>query len=205
MDKSQRLETINNLKLAIELAGDGGPQPFTSEEYKLMYELMDELEKQESLKYTDNSILYISEDDTDDFFVDSTIRENYEKIIGKCFINKPIGCAVKIIGLPVKGVRNWDGGYDYCNFIYERFDKYQFSGWEIEDYNWLQEQTEPEYENCKLTPYANINIASENMFHVGKNGNLYTTVDCGDEWYEFTEISNEEFEKIRNEAIEISD
>ena len=104
--------------------------------------------------------------------------------------------------MPVKGVRNWDGGYDYCNFIYERFDEYKFSGWEIEDYNWLQEQTEPEYENCKLTPYANINIASENMLLVGKNGNLYTTVDCGDEWYEFTEISNEEFEKIRNEAIE---
>jgi hypothetical protein len=46
-----------------------------------------------------------------------------------------------------------------------------------------------------------MNIASENMFHLGKNGNLYTTVNCGNEWYELTEFSNEEFEKIRNEAI----
>ena len=86
MDNSQRLETINNLKLAIELAGDGGPQPFTSEEYKLMYELIDELEKQESLKYTDNSIIYISEDDTYDFFADE--YDEYARVIGKCFLNK---------------------------------------------------------------------------------------------------------------------
>ena len=85
-------------------------------------------------------------------------------------------------------------------FIYEKFENNIF-GWEPEDYIWLQEQTDEMYKQYKITPYAEINNASENMFHVGKNGNLYTTVDCSNEWYEFTEISNEEFEKIRNEAI----
>lgn len=46
-----------------------------------------------------------------------------------------------------------------------------------------------------------MNIASEEMFHVGKNGKIYTTVSCDDEYYEFTEITVDEFEKIRNEAI----
>jgi hypothetical protein len=86
-------------------------------------------------------------------------------------------------------------------FIYEKFIKEEFGGWQVEDYIWLQEQDKPRYEKHKITPYANMNIGSENMFHLGKNGKLYTTVECGDEWYEYHEISNEEFEKIREEAI----
>ena len=195
MDNSQRLETINNIKLAIELAGDGGPQPFTSEEYKLMYELIDELEKQESLKDTDNSIIYISEDDTYDFFAGE--YDEYARVIGKCFLNKELGVAVKILLVPDED----DYNLNTYEFIYEKFENNLF-GWEPEDYIWLQEQTDEMYKQYKITPYAELNNASENMFHVGKNGNLYTTVDCSNEWYEFTEISNEEFEKIRNEAIE---
>lgn len=194
MDNSQRLETINNLKQAIELAGDGGPQPFTSEEYKLMYELIDELEKQESLKYTDDSIIYISEDDTDDFFAYE--YDEYAKVIGKCFFNKELGVAVKILLVPDED----DYNLNTYEFIYEKFGNNAF-GWEPEDYIWLQEQTDEMYNQYKITPYAEINNASENMFHVGKNGNLYTSVDCSDEYYEYTEITADEFEKIRNEAI----
>ena len=50
-------------------------------------------------------------------------------------------------------------------------------------------------------PVPFTNIGSEGMFHLGKNGKLYTSVSCGDEWYEYHEISNEEFERIREEAI----
>lgn len=195
MKQCEKERAISCMKNAIELAGDGGPQPFTSEEYKLMYELMDELEKQESLKYTGNSIRYISEDDTDDFFADE--YDEYAKVIGKCFFNKELEVAVKILLVPDED----DYNLDTYEFIYEQFENNAL-GWEPEDYIWLQEQTDEMYNQYKITPYANINNASENMFHVGKNGNLYTSVDCGDEWYEFTEITVDEFEKIRNEAIE---
>jgi hypothetical protein len=43
MEQCERKRAISCLKLAIELAGDGGPQPFTDVEYKLMYQLLDEL------------------------------------------------------------------------------------------------------------------------------------------------------------------
>lgn len=45
MEQCEKERAISCMKLAIELAGDGGPQPFTDEEYKLMYQLLDELFK----------------------------------------------------------------------------------------------------------------------------------------------------------------
>ena len=39
-----RIEIINLLRLAIELAGDGGPAPFTSEEYDEMNNFLNQLE-----------------------------------------------------------------------------------------------------------------------------------------------------------------
>lgn len=131
---------------------------------------------------------YINEDDVDDFFDDEKITKELE---GKCFINRKIGVAVKILYVPTEGSRE---------FVYERLDNTVF-GWSFEDYIWLQEQSEPEYEALKLTPYANLNIASENMFLLGNNGKLYTTVDCGDLWYEYVELSTEKFEKYRREAM----
>lgn len=132
---------------------------------------------------------YINEDEADDFFVDENITKELE---GKCFINRKIGVAVKILNVPTEGSRE---------FVYERLEETSF-GWSFEDYIWLQEQSEPKYEVLKLTPYANLNIASENMFLLGNNGKLYTTVDCGDLWYEYSEFSNEEFEKYRKEAFD---
>ena len=38
-------EIINLLRTAIELAGDGGPAPFTEEEYTEMYKFLDKLEE----------------------------------------------------------------------------------------------------------------------------------------------------------------
>ena len=36
---------INLLREAVELAGDGGPSPFTDNEYKEMYKFLADLEK----------------------------------------------------------------------------------------------------------------------------------------------------------------
>ena len=195
MRKNERVEAIAHLRLAIELAGDGGMTPFTDEEYELMYQLLDEMssDDEEDTSTNDNTVVVVSEDDFDDFFADD--YEDYKKIVGKCFINEEIGVAVKILEIPN------DEYYEIepYEFIYERCDNW-IDGWNFEDYNWLQEHTGV-YEKYKITPYANMNIAREGMFHLGKNGRLYTNISCDDEYYEFTEITSDEFENIRNEAM----
>jgi hypothetical protein len=46
MKECEKERAISCMKLAIELAGDGGIAPFTDVEYYLMNQLLDELEKQ---------------------------------------------------------------------------------------------------------------------------------------------------------------
>ena len=43
MTQEEKERAIACIKLAIELAGDGGPMPFTEEEYELMYRFLDEM------------------------------------------------------------------------------------------------------------------------------------------------------------------
>ena len=195
MKHCEKERAIAYIRLAIKLVGDRGVAPFTDEEYELMYQLLDEMSSadEEDTSANDNTVVVVSEDDVDNFFADD--YEDYKKIMDKCFINESIGIAVKILEIP-------DDEYyqiEPYEFIYERCDNW-IDGWNFEDYNWLQEQTGV-YEKYKITPYANMNIASEGMFHLGKNGRLYTSVACDDDYYEFTEITADEFEKIRNEAI----
>lgn len=45
MTKAEKERAIACIKLAIELAGDGGPMPFTEKEYELMYCFLDEKNK----------------------------------------------------------------------------------------------------------------------------------------------------------------
>jgi hypothetical protein len=195
MKHCEKERAIAYIRLAIKLVGDRGVAPFTDEEYELMYQLLDEMSSadDEDTSANDNTVVVVSEDDVDNFFADD--YEDYKKIMGKCFINESIGIAVKILEIPN------DEYYQIepYEFIYERCDNW-IDGWNFEDYNWLQEQTGV-YEKYKITPYANMNIASEGMFHLGKNGRLYTSVACDDDYYEFAEITADEFEKIRNEAI----
>jgi hypothetical protein len=192
MKQCEKERAISCLKLAIELAGDGGMTPFTDVEYNLMNQLLDDISGNTN-NDSDNKIVVVN--DAEEFFVDNTY-DAYKVLKGKCFIIK--GCmAIKVLDVPNDEYDNIDS----YEFIYEKFDLVNDSDWEPEYYNWLQEQTEDKYKKYKITQYSNMNIASEDMFHLGKNGKLYTTVDCGDEYYEFAEITKEQFEEIRNEAI----
>ena len=164
-------------------------EPFVQENYQIVEKEFDIVFKEDN----NTSIITINEDELDDFFTDD--GKDYINILEKAFINEEIGVAIKVVGYPMSSLD--DKLYE---FVYERFE-YMVDGWEVEDYIWLQEQDNDKYNKMKLTPYANLNIASENMFHLGKNGKLYTTVDCGDEWYEYHEITEEQFQKIRTEAL----
>lgn len=46
MSKITRTEALSLIGQAISLASDGGPDPFTKEEYDAMYDLLDEIEKE---------------------------------------------------------------------------------------------------------------------------------------------------------------
>lgn len=195
MNHCEKERAIAYIRLAIKLAKDGGMTPFTDEEYELMYQLLDEMSSadEETTSTNNDTVVVVSEDDVDNFFADD--YEDYKKIMGKCFINERLGIAVKIFEIP-------DDEYyqiEPYEFIYERVDGW-IDGWNFEDYNWLQEHTDM-YEKYKITPYANMNIAREGMFQLGKNGRLYTNISCDDAYFEFTEITADEFENIRNEAI----
>ena len=195
MNNCEKERAIAYIRLAIKMAGDREMTPFTDEEYELMYQLLDEMSSadEETTSTNDNAVVVVSEDDVDNFFADD--YDDYKKIMGKCFINERLGIAVKMLEIP-------DDEYyqiDPYEFIYERFDEW-YNGWVPENYNWLQERTGV-YEKYKITPYANMNIAREGMFLLGKNGRLYTNISCDDAYYEFIEITEDEFENIRNEAI----
>lgn len=191
MEQYERERAISCLKLAIELAGDGGMTPFSDKEYELMTKFLEEIDAPLFTKEYNEGIICVDEDNHEEFFTHDYI--DYKKIVGKCFINERIGIAVKILEV--------SDDFEPYEFIYERFDKWS-DGWVPEDYIWLQDQTKENYEKLKLTPYANMNIASEDMFKLGKNGKLYTSVACDGDYYVFHEITVDEFEKIRNEAIE---
>ena len=45
-DKTEKERAIDCIRLAIELAGDGGTMPFTEKEYELMYRFLDEISKE---------------------------------------------------------------------------------------------------------------------------------------------------------------
>ena len=50
MSKITRAEALNLISQAISLAGDGGCTPFTDEEYKAMYDLLEEIKKESKPK-----------------------------------------------------------------------------------------------------------------------------------------------------------
>lgn len=107
------------------------------------------------------------EEVTEDFF--NVSRSDYENLKGKYFINEDEDTIIRVLDLP-------EDREDY-EFIYEIFYRHGKRDWENDDYIWLQNAGE-EYKKYCLTPYAEMNIAAEEMYHLGKDGRLYQDPDC---------------------------
>lgn len=125
----------------------------------------------------------------------NTTEEDYKKIKGKCFIKetgKDIVIRVEDIISP-----------EFPEFLYEQYEQFSDRCWYCKDYIWLQETAvyDPEYRKYCLTDQTEKNIGSEEMYQLGKDGNLYVTVECGDEWFRFIPFDSDKFEKIREEAL----
>lgn len=128
--------------------------------------------------------------------------EDYNKIVGKCFMNQSKTQMLKVLSLSV-GLSPNRAKYDKAyEFIYEEFDRYNDNKFYPLDYIWLQETAEDDdnYKPYCLSDTCELNIAKEGMYHLGKDGNLYVDVDCGGTYDKFTEISAEEFEQLSKEA-----
>lgn len=127
----------------------------------------------------------------DRLFPDFELKD-YEKLVGKCFMcdNR---WAIKVVGLDPNNI---------YEFLYERYDYYNGS-WNVQDYIWLQDTAErdPKYKKYCLTPQTEKNVASEDMFHLGSDGNLYESIDC-DAFYKYTPMDSVRFEEIKKQALE---
>lgn len=132
----------------------------------------------------------------EDFF--NTTEEDYKKIKGKCFIRELGGFIVLRVEDNVFSIPDAPGV-----FLYEQYDQYNDGSWNCKDNNWLQKTAvyDPEYRRFCLTDQTDINIGSEEMYCLGKDGNLYVTLECGDEWLRFIPIDSDKFEKIKEEAL----
>ena len=135
------------------------------------------------------------EERTNEFF--NASEEDYKKIVGKCFINKEVGVAIKVVAL---------SDDEPINFLFEKFIQYDDGSWHISEYNWLQETAKGKYADPKylkwcLTSETDMNINAEEMFMLGKDGQLYVDVSCGGDYDIYGELSAAAFQLIRDEAI----
>ena len=123
----------------------------------------------------------------------------YDAILGKTFKCGELGSIMCVTGMPMMK------GRERYEFLYEIYE-YVLDSWQTQEYIWLQESAygkygKDEYKCLCLNSQTEMNIASENMFFLGKDGNLYKSYDY-ETYYRFTECSSEEFNKARKEALE---
>lgn len=170
------------------------------------------------LEHLPNDVTYTIKRDEDlcmeDYFYDrqeeyfNATEEDYKKIIGECFMNDSRTIVVKIVGIR----DDYDSPYyksdhHVDNFLYEKYEKYKDGTWHNQDYIWLQETAknknypDEKYLRWCLTNQTDMNINSENMFMLGKDGNLYVDVSCGGDYMIYKPMSKATFELIREEAI----
>ena len=137
-------------------------------------------------------------------------EEDYKKLIGKCFINDKKTVAMKVVGI----MDDYDSPYyesdhHVNNFLYEKYEKHNDETWHQQDYIWLQETAKSEkspdneYLRWCLSNQTDMNINSEDMFLLGKDGNFYVDTSCGGDYEIYRPMSEATFEIIKEEAIRL--
>ena len=137
-------------------------------------------------------------------------EEDYKSKIGECYINDDKTVVMKVVGIR----DDYDSPYyeldhHVNNFLYEKYIKYNDGTWHQQNYIWLQEHAKgkhvysesQDYLRWCLTSQTDMNINSENMFMLGKDGNFYVDVSCGGDYEIYRPMNNVTFELIKDEAI----
>lgn len=131
---------------------------------------------------------------TEEFF--ATTRQDYENVVGKCFMHEDKNVIFKVVGLTDST----------AEFLYEQYDKQSDGLWHHKDYIWLQHTANSsygkDYSKHVLTPQTEMNVGAEEMYMLGTDGNFYVDVSCGGDYEIYRPASNALFERIRQEALE---
>ncbi len=119
-----------------------------------------------------------------------------EKFVGKCFMNTAQTIILKIIG-----VSNADQPEE---FLYEEFDRDPSSGWELKEYYYYEDQTEPEYQvHGPDHVFLEKNSYAELMlYYPGEDGNLYMERYDDEKYLPLREVDASIFNKIKEEVYE---
>lgn len=127
----------------------------------------------------------------------------FEEIVGKTYVNKDNDLVFKVVG--------YNPNHP-AEFYYEQYSKDR-SGWEPKDYIWLEDgdnewfkqyYTEPgaleAFEKWEKDPNVDMNVAAEEMYMLGKDGNMYVDYSCGGDYEVYTPIDDNgaTFELIKN-------
>ena len=131
-----------------------------------------------------------------DFF--DAPEETVQKLVGRCFKSRGGTYMIKILGLRTdRDNKYWNESKLWHEFIYEKLEKHG-SRWEFPDYSHLQD--DDDLKDMRITPFAEINYASEEMFNIGKDGNLYVDYWCNRDYSKLSEVDPKTFNKHRAEA-----
>ena len=160
-------------------------------------------------KYDNNELLnldFVKDEDFEEYFEEKfneffkPTKEKVEKLVGKCFISSTGDELVKVLAIQTKPRHE---GYPIENgeFIYEKLYKDCEGHWYFDDYIWLQQDYNDDYAYLRLTPYAELNYASESMFHIGNDGLLYVDYCCDGICTPFVEANTGMFDEAREEAV----
>ncbi len=170
----------------------------------------------QGISYEIKSKISNETDCIDDYFYDrqdkyfEATEEDYKSKIGECFINDDKTIVMKVVGISDDyDNKYYESDHHVDNFLYEKYEKYNDGSWHQQDYIWLQETAKgkhvyadnKDYLRWCLTNQTDMNINSENMFMLGKDGNFYIDTSCGGDYEVYRPFSKATFELIREEAI----
>lgn len=142
--------------------------------------------------------IHVDCDDYDKFF--GVSYEDVKKLVGKVFMSEDGATLVKVLGVrDDTDNKYWDSCKLWEEFIYEELSYSKDGGWWFDDWSYLQENDD--VAQFRITPYADMNIASESMYHIGKDGNLYVDYGCDRNYDKFVEVDPTCFDTARAEAV----
>lgn len=113
----------------------------------------------------------------------------FKDIVGKIFIKDGIrkDTIFKVVGYNPSKPRE---------FFFEKYIRYN-DGWGQDDYNWLQDSIDENfvYGKYRKHPEIDVNVCGENMFLLGRDGNIYA------DYYKYIPFDDEvTFNLIKFEA-----
>lgn len=137
--------------------------------------------------------------------------EDYDKIEGKCFFCEHTATVIKVLHV-MKGDELKD--FDKVEFVYEKYEQYRDGSWHCKDYLNLQEDAKGDHpanmneyyskykKYADISPNADINFCSEDMYQLGKDGNIYVDYSCGGDFYVYKPCRESKFMAAKEEAFD---